>query len=735
MNSPKQNGSWRRSRRLCGVGLFVAGALGALAAPGAAFAAENLPPLQPLVQDLQTGSRPCASGADKAYVPTPPTVSAVLYDPEEDNQPAEANLVKGEFEAWWTGPDGVEQRRTHTTPATLSGYRQQWRMPADLLADVPADTTVSWRVRADDGTATSAWSSEGTGFACDFVQDTENPAAPVVTSADYPDDGAWHDGVGVYGAFTVDSPSPDVASYVYSFIGGPQVTARPDELGGPLTIRHLPLKAAPDYLTVRALDRAGRSSGTVTHFFRVQSGRTPVARWTLADAPGSTTAAAESGPAARAGSGVTFGATAPRGTALTSTAELDGGDQAFLTPDAPAVDVRDTFAVGAWVRPSRTDRTMTVAAQDAGDSTGSGSGFALGLRVEDDRPVWSFDFAGARVSGGAPETGEWAHLLALYDVETGKAQLYVNGEPVGTAVPVEPADSAGTADSAGDLQIGRIRQDGDHRQQWQGTLGDVRAYDRVVVPDEVTQLAYRKPALLGHWSLENASDGASPEQNGGDPLRLGAGASIHRGPDGSCIPDLDPDCPDVPYALVGDGHLQLDGENGYAAAAGPVVDTSDSFTVGVVVRLADADPAGPMTVLSQAGEHTDAFKVRYDPAAHAWQLIVPHEDAAGATQSVVSQVVPADGGEGQGHQIAVVYDDASDRITLYVDGNAGADATAALPDGWRGSGALQIGRARSGDGWGEYLHGDVDEVQAYQGALRARDISGLGHGTDPCICL
>jgi concanavalin A-like lectin/glucanase superfamily protein len=82
----------------------------------------------------------------------------------------------------------------------------------------------------------------------------------------------------------------------------------------------------------------------------------------------------------------------------------------------------------------------------------------------------------------------------------------------------------------------------------------------------------------------------------------------------------------------------------------------------------------------------------------------------------------------------VVYDDATDLIKLYLDGNTDADATASFPNGRHSTGALQIGGARAGDGWGEYLHGDVDEIQAYAGALTDRDIIGLGFGTDPCLC-
>jgi hypothetical protein len=688
-----------------------------LAAPGTARAAENLPPRQPLVQDLETGTRACAAGEDRPYVSSAPTLRAVLHDPEEDNQPAEANMVKGEFEAWWTDASGTEQRRTFTTYATLSGYRQQWRMPEDI----PADTVISWHVRAHDGTVASAWSDEGDGAVCEFVYDDTSPQQPVVSSPDYPDE-EWHDGVGVYAGFTMDSPSDDVVEYRYNFIGGPYLTARPDEPGGPVTIRHLPLRSGPDYLSVRAIDRSGRSSETVTYWIRVKSGRAPVAHWTLSDAAGSDTAAAQSGPAARAGSGVTFGATAPRGTSVASVASLDGSSHGYLTPGVPAVEPSRTFAVSAWVRPARTDGNMTVASQDASD----GPGFALGLRTRGEGPQWTFTAGGTSVTGGAPETGEWAHLLGLYDAETGKARLYVNGQEMGSGAKATPAATSGA------FQIGRARNRDGYRDRWHGEIGDVRAYDRVVVPVEVTELAYRKPASLGHWSLESAADGVSPEQNGGIPLTLGPGATIHRAPETSC--DLDPDCPAVPYPLVGDGHLQLDGESGFATTGTTVVDTEDSFTLGVVVRLADYAPAGPMTVLSQAGEHTDVFKVRYDPSAHAWQLVMAQRDEAGAPETVVSRVVVADGGEGQGHRLAVVYDDAADRIRLYVDGATDTQATAAFPDGLPSTGALQIGRAGSGDGWGEYLHGDVDEVQAYAGALRESDIYALGLGTDPCLC-
>ncbi|MFI8164869.1 LamG domain-containing protein [Streptomyces sp. NPDC085931] len=686
---------------------------------GVAGAADNLPPKQPLVQDLRTGYKECAAGDARVYVSGAPTLTAVLHDPVEDNRPAEADLVKGEFEAWWTDADGTEQRRSFVTHETPSGTRQQWRMPAD---DLPPDTVVSWRVRANDGRANSPWSSEGDGSVCEFVYDDDNPEPARVSSPEYPEDVLWVDGVGVYGHFTMDSPSDDVVSYQYGFIGGPYGSAVPERPGGPATIPFLPLESGPEQLTVRAVDRSGRSSGETSYRFYVKNGRAPVAHWPLDDAEGASGADAETGTDAQAGAGVTFGGPAPARTALTATATLDGSSHGYLTPGAPAVaDPRKSFALSAWVRPAQTDRNMTVVSQDAGESAGP----VLGLNARGEAPAWSFTLGAAQVSGGAPETGEWAHLLGVYDAETGKAHLYVNGRETGDPTGADPSAAAGA------FQIGRARDGNGYHDRWHGQVGDVKVHDRVVVPAQAAELAYRKPSLRGHWSLETAADGASPDQSGGAPLKLGPGATIYRVPEDSCQPWSDPECVPTPEALVGEGHLALDGETGHATAEGPVVDTSDSFTVGVVVRLADTEPDRPMTVLSLPGQHTDAFKVRYHPGQHAWQLIMPHRDERGAPETVVARV---DGYGGEVHRVAVVYDDASDRIRLYVDGQTGAEATADLPNHWQGAGPLQIGRARTGDGWGEHLRGDVDEVHAFAGALTDDDIPFLGSGVEPCFC-
>ncbi|MFD9427791.1 MULTISPECIES: LamG domain-containing protein [unclassified Streptomyces] len=441
------------------------------------------------------------------------------------------------------------------------------------------------------------------------------------------------------------------------------------------------------------------------------TGRTPAAHWKLNDAEGSPAAAAEAGPVARAGAGAVFGSAGPSGTAVASTVGLDGTGNAFLTPDTPVVVAGQTFAVGGWVRPAAVDGTRTIAAQDAS----GGSAFTLGLSQSEGRPVWSFDVGGTRLTGGRPEVDEWAYVLGQYDARTGKARLHVNGRAMGEEQPVSPVAGGGN------FQIGRAQGPAGHQDHWRGEIGDVRVHDRVVVPDELTGLASRKARLRGHWALETAPDGLSAEADGGEPLKLGPGASVYR-PALDCDP-LDPECFPEVSPIEGEGHLALDGTSGYAATQQPVVDTGDSFTVTATVRLADSHPDRPMTVLSQSGEHRSAFKVRYGPATDSWELVVPAADTPGAAETVAARI--PSWGAGYDQRLAVVYDDATDEVRLYVNGRTNAEAGAEFHDARKSTGGLQVGRGITADGWGEYLHGDVDQVRAFAGALTGGEIALL----------
>ncbi|MET9928637.1 MULTISPECIES: LamG-like jellyroll fold domain-containing protein [unclassified Streptomyces] len=698
-----------RARRAAAVAVIAAGTV--LATPGTVLAAPGgLQPKQPLVADLATGGAPCASGAERPHARSVPQLTARLYGPG-GGQPGQVSSVRGEFEAWWQGEGGAGGRVTMTTTTKPDTTPFTWQLPGEI----PDGAVVSWRVRAVNDAGASAWSSEGAGAPCEFVYDRTAPDAPVVTSSDYPDDDTWTPGVGVRGTFHVTAQADDVVAYSYSFIGGPAGTVQAGA-DGSAEIRFLPQSAGVQTLAVQAQDRAGNRSSSTAYTFRISSGPAPVAQWKLTDAAGSRSAAAETGTAARAGAGVTFGAPVPSGTPLTSTASLDGSGHGFLTPGAPVVtDTAKTFAVGGWVRPGRVDGTRTVLSQDAGTARA----FTLGLTQVAGGPKWSFSVGGARVTGGLPETGAWAYVLGQYDAESGTARLYVNGRAAGEEAAAFPVAGEGA------FQIGRARGAQGYRDRWQGEIGDVRAYDRIVVASEVKDLATRAARRLGHWALDAAPDGLAPEEGGGAPLKLGPGASLYR-LDDPCDP-LDLECGwDFPLEMDGDGHLRLDGVLGHAATDAPVVDTSGSFTVSARVRLTDDEPTTPMTVISQGGEHGDAFKVRFDPENSSWDLVMSHADEPGAPETVLRRIEAPDGNQGIGHRLTVVHDASVKQVSFYLDGvKYDEGGTAGFASAWKSTGGLQLGRGRTADGWGEYLHGAVDSVFAYEGVLSAQDINQL----------
>jgi hypothetical protein len=679
-------------------------ALGVGAIPGTAVAAENLPPSQPVTAELKTGGADCVAGDARPFVRNRPVATAVLHDPDEAS--SQEVRLGGQFEAWWTDASGQEQRRTVDTEFKRGPDAAfQWALPDD----VPSRATVSWRVRASDGSAWSRWSDEGAGSACQFVHDDEYPEPPEVTSADFPQDENWHDGVGRHTAFTVSSPSKDVVSYQYSFIRGPRSSVPADGLGGPAVVPHLATEAGVDTLTVQSVDRAGNYSAPTAYQFRVKSARGPVAQWKLGDPAGSRSAVAVTGPAARAGRGVAFGAPGPSGTELAKTAVLDGSGNGFLTPDAPVVRPATTFAVSAWVRPGRLDRNMAAVSQDSGAS----SLFTLGLRSDSGSSRWSFTAGGTQVGGGSPAVGRWARLTGIHDVVDGTVRLYVDGREVGSSRQTKP-DS-----TAGELQIGRAKGAAGYRDGWQGGLGDVKVHDRVVPLVEAALDARRRPVSMGNWPLESSAGGFSPDLGDGPPLALRGGAGVS---------GTDP--------LNGAGHLELSGTGGYAATSRPVVDTGDSFTVAARVRLSDpVAPGRPMTVLSQGGRHADAFAVRYVPESASWQLVLTEEDRVGARERVAAQFASLEATTGDGDHLAVVYDRAAGEFRLYLDGDLADGATVSVPASWRSGGGLQVGRSGTGAGGGGHLKGAVDDVRAYSGALSREDVGVLAFGFgEPCFC-
>ncbi|MGK5498893.1 LamG domain-containing protein [Streptomyces sp. URMC 125] len=654
----------------------------------------------------------CVWGANRPYTDELPELRTEARDP--DHTSSRTDKVKVQFKVDWTAPDGTARSYTHDTvyKAPNSGTLFKHTMRAEVTSSLKQNSVIYWSARAFDGDAWGGWSYDGDAQRCEIAYDPHRPGAPAVTSEQYPEDEVWHHGVGTAGSFTFSPNSDDsiddrdVVGYRYGFDGEPVKSVPAEADGGPATVAWTPMSAGPHWVTVEAYDRAGNSSARALHQFLVTDGRPVAAQWNLADESAADGIHDESGRyPATAGSGVQFGATGPGGRA-DAAARFDGSANAYLDSEATVLDTRGSFSVSAWVRPTALDRNMAVISQD-----GSGEpGFTLGYDAA--ARSWAFSMPVSDVStlghwraSADVEVvkDQWVLLTGVYDAHaegSPRLSIYVNQHLKGTA------ERGSEWTSHGNLQIGRAVAKSGYRDHFTGDLAEVRVFDRVLPAAQVAELMTVKPERRGYWPLEDAADGASANvREGGQPLTLNGDASVFRTDD----PLFDP-------ALVGDGHLVLDGEGDWAATAAPPVSGDGSFTIAARAQLTTLDPEKSQTVFSLPGRNADRVAVRYQASTGQWELEVAREDAAGAPTVVYSDDENDPITDGSGQHLAVVYDAFANELRLYVQGQLVDAARGGDDTLWPAAGGLQVGRSAQGGG-SEYFAGALDEVRVYAGAV------------------
>ncbi|RNG22322.1 LamG-like jellyroll fold domain-containing protein [Streptomyces botrytidirepellens] len=697
----------------------------------------NRPPLQPDLDDLKmTPGGACEYGnAAEHYVSEPPKLIAALKDLDHGDTGSNSETLKAQFHIFWRVGSTTYDRYATTAPkSTVDMSRSgqtgvasfSYVAGTDLSGDgeagftVPQNVTIGWAVRGYDGTSWGPWSLAGAGTRCEFIYDATAPKAPAIRSAQYPNDDAWHAGVGDYGSFTFDSASADAVQYKYRFKGSTWVTVKPNTAGGPATVRWMPPDEGPMYVEAKAVDNAGNAQKTPTSYvFLVSDGRAPAAGWTLGDAKGSTSAAGMSGaPEAIPGSGVAFGDEGPLGPTDTAVS-LDGSDNAYLDAGRSAVDTSRTFSVSAWVNlPERPTDDVTIVSQDGTAEPGFDLGYDVDTQSWTFRtPVSDLETMGTwKVSGATAVPGSWTHLIGVYNSELGTLSLFVNGDLVEKDVEKRRT----TWNATGGLQIGRKLSLDGYTGHFKGRVADVKVHDRVVPEAEGAELGGVSASQLAYWQVDSATDGLTPETAGGTGLALGGGASVFQ-PDDSCDPEADPDCVPPAEPLWGDGHLALNGTDAYAARAAGLLAKEDSFTLTARARLAGAGASKDQTVLSLAGTSGSAVTVKYSAAADRWQLAVTNKDAATATTTAATAGGVLPSGEGDGDHLAVVYSAVFGDVLLYVNGTRAAQAR--WDNAWDFTTvSLQVGRSLTARAASAYFAGAVDELRIYRGALDASTV-------------
>ncbi|WP_078900082.1 LamG-like jellyroll fold domain-containing protein [Streptomyces sp. SBT349] len=650
----------------------------------------------------------CPSPDDPAHVKTRGSISALhVTDPDGDR-------VAVEFGARWDTGDGqgdIIRWAPNPTGFKASGSTFTVSLPTNL----PTDRRIEWFARTFDGVSYSPWSSNGSAHRCAFVYDTSTPAAPTITSPQYPEadpsdpEDPWRDGIGKYGSFTFDSAASDVTGYAVHVNASRTGNRWVQTSGGaPRTLQLLPETPGINTITAQALDEAGNWSEVRTYLFVVRAGEPERMVWGMEDEPGADALTGEGEPwEAALTTGAAPGADGVVGGAL----ELDGqgGHASVVTP---VLDTSKSFSVSLWARlPEGGLSGPGTAVSQAGWNA---DGFALTV---DPQTGWSFsrdasDVAGAAAvrarQGHVPELGEWTNVTGVFDNVNQQLRLYVDGSLAAST------GFTGAWEARGVTTLGATG-DGSY---FTGRLDEVQLYDYWLRPEQVTQLVERQPITetsrpaKAVWSLDEPDDvtsvaGRSQETRAAITGEVTLGGE---GADGAAA--------------------SFDGASGYAATSQPVLDTHQSFAVSLWAWLPAEKENRFMVAATQGGAERRGFSLYHRPDGGGWTFLRATSDAADAANVEVNQNpcsaatpnCPA-AGLGTWAHVVGVYDMDAGTISLYVNGEL-ADSTA-FSHRWDATGSLMLGASEAEGQVINRLDGKLDDVRLFDRVVTASEVRQL----------
>ena len=214
--------------------------------------------------------------------------------------------------------------------------------------------------------------------------------------------------------------------------------------------------------------------------------------------------------------------------------------------------------------------------------------------------------------------------------------------------------------------------------------------------------AAQSPPLTGHWPFDEGSGTtAADSSGGGNPLALQGGATWAPG-------------------VVGPSALAVNGSQQYAQSSGPVIDTTQSFTVSAWVYLNNVN--GYQTFVSQDGSQISGFFLQLRGDTHQFAFTRPAYDSPKALGTIATDaaVIPQ---PDEWYHLTGVYDASAQTISLYVNGRL-AQTQPYVPN-WSADGSLAVGRGLYAGNRTDFVSGRVDDVRTYSGTLGANAIAQL----------
>ncbi|MFE0332579.1 LamG domain-containing protein, partial [Streptomyces sp. NPDC058960] len=203
------------------------------------------------------------------------------------------------------------------------------------------------------------------------------------------------------------------------------------------------------------------------------------------------------------------------GTPVTDKGLSLNGTTAYAATADRVLDTASSYTVSTWVRvdPSAS-HTLTVLGQtpeSASPFSVKYSPFLLSY-AGGGANTWSLRvlasdgaFHEAKAQQATPR-GVWAHVAGVYDADTKKISLYLNGTLQATV------DSGTAWKATGPLQFGRAIYADNYVDYFQGSVDEAAVWQRVLTPKEIadearllTSQTYAGVELMADWSADRGS--------------------------------------------------------------------------------------------------------------------------------------------------------------------------------------------------------------------------------------
>ncbi len=377
-------------------------------------------------------------------------------------------------------------------------------------------------------------------------------------------------------------------------------------------------------------------------------------------------------------------------------AKFNGSNASGSTAGA-VLDTAQSFTVSAWVKLDALNGWRTMVNEDGANVSGfwlqysesMGKKFLLTMQSVDSTNGTAY----RAVSTTVPVVGQWYHVAGVRDKAAGTMKLYVNGKLEGST-----AYSGGWA-ANGALNVGRGKF-GAPNEWFSGALDEVKAFGTALADADIAQLYQQGVRSLSvGWKLDEGT-GALAADNAGfnRPLTLTSGTWV--------------------AGKVGQA-VQFNGASSVASTPAPVLDTSQSFSVGAWVRPGAL--TGWRTMVNQDGANVSGFWLQYSESVGKRFVLTMHDaDSTNSTPyRAISSTTPV---VGQWYHVLGVRDKAAGTMKLYVNGKL--EGSTAYGGGWAANGALNVGRGKFGAP-GDWFAGAIDEVQTWSTVLTDADVAAV----------